>query len=205
MTSFMRQNLYLALSGIALLSACSQEPAPSAPPVEGATTPTPLSRLAPGQRVPATMAIGRQYAYMLVEITENDDAVSGTMAIEIDGQSAEACQDEFDTGPWLTLCQEAASQGGAIRLELPVEFARSTVTRGDSIVMAGAYGSFSSETLPAPLHIGYVMLDGGDMLLIERDGPAKDAPVASRFKMSDSDNDASNIDNARLLIAERRR
>lgn len=205
MTSFMRQNLYLALSGIALLSACSQEPAPSAPPVEDAATPTPLSQLAPGQRVPATMAIGRQYAYMLVEVTENDDAVSGTMAIEIDGQSAEACQDEFDTGPWLTLCQEAASQGGAIRLESPVEFARSTVTRGDSIVMAGAYGSFSSETLPAPLHVGYVMLDGGDMLMIERDGPAKDAPVVSRFRISDSDNDASNIDNARLLIAERRR
>ena len=204
MTSFMRQNLYFALCGIALLSACSKEPAPGAPPVEDATAPTPLSQLAPGQRVPATMATGRQYAYMLVEIIENDDAVSGTMAIEIDGQSAEACRGEFETGPWLTLCQEAAAQGGAIRLETPVEFARSTVTRGDSIVMAGAYGSFSSAALPAPLHVGYVMLDGGDMLLIEREGPARDAPVVSRLKISDSDNDASNIDNARLLIAERR-
>ncbi|WP_139792416.1 hypothetical protein [Henriciella litoralis] len=154
--------------------------------------------------MPARMALGSQYAYMLVDITENDDALTGTMRIEIDGQSSEACGSLLDESPWLELCEAAASEGRALTLEAPAEFPRSTVRQGESLVMAGAYASFTPETLDEPLHIGYVHLDGGDMLLIQLDGPEKDAPVVSRFKMSSSDNSASNVENARLLIAERR-
>ncbi|MEM5516336.1 hypothetical protein WNY37_05200 [Henriciella sp. AS95] len=187
-----------------VLSACSGEPADKEEPASKAPESTPLSQLAPGQRMPARMALGRQYAYMLVDITENDDALTGTMRIEIDGQSSEACGGLLDESPWLELCEAAASEGRAVTLEAPAEFPRSTVRRGDSLVMAGAYASFTPEPLDEPLHIGYVHLDGGDMLLIQLDGPEKDAPVVSRFKMSSGDNSASNVDNARLLIAESR-
>ena len=208
MTPTFRHALILTLASLVLVTACSQEQAKvdakSDKPAEEAETPTPLSLLAPGQRVPEQRAVGRQYAYMLVDIVENDDAVSGTMRLEIDGYSDEACADEFDADPWRSLCGQAAAQGDPIQLEAPVEFMRSPVSQGDSLIMAGAYGSFSSEALEQPIHFGYVNLDAGDMLLIQQDAPAKDAPVISRFKLRNSDNAISRAENAKALIAERR-
>lgn len=206
---FKPAHLASLIASMLILSACSQsesatEPEPQEPPPE-ASTPSPLSQLAPGQRVPATMSLGRQYAYMLVETVENDDALTGTMRIEIDGHSIDACTDEFDGAqPWQSICEQAAGQASPVVLEAPVEFARSTTRNGDSLVMAGAYGSFSTYALSEPLHLGYVKLDGGDMLLIRQSGPSKDAPVVTRFIIRDSDTSSSDIENSRLLIAERR-
>lgn len=147
-------NRLCAAGLLAVMTACGAEPSDidqsSANANEQIKETTPLEALFPGQRMPSVYSRIEGAAYLLIDLDQADDAVSGEMRLTLDGRRNDDCEKLADgLGPWLSICQSVVQRGERLELSAPATIRR---TSAGAAVM-GAYASFEQPAGLGTTHL----------------------------------------------------
>ena len=191
----------LMIAGI-LLGGCSDERLAEAQASAEETALSPLAQLYPGQRMPDHYSRIHQAAYILVDLEQNEDAVSGTLALIVNAAKRSDCEKVTDAlEPWLGLCLKSVKDGAALSFRAEAIIRRVSV--GASVM--GAYATVQHGGDHGPFHLVIKPTSFGDWELRPR--PSEEitlGPYVEALELENGLEARSGHDNSERLIFEAR-
>lgn len=197
-------NLSGLLAGL-ILAACS-DGAPTASMdvdsngvIEGAT---PLEKLFPGQRMSDQYSRIHQAAFLLIDLEQNDDAVSGRLSLTVNAARSADCAEITDgVQPWSDLCLISVDRGQSLSFGADAVFRRTNV--GPSVM--GAYAALETETALGTVYPVIKATSYGGWELRPRPSSAIElGPYVEALELGTGPTDRLELPNSKALITEAR-
>ena len=191
----------LMIAGV-LIGGCSMDHPEAAQVSVEETALSPLEQLFPGQRMPDHYSRIHQAAYILVDLEQNEDAVSGTLSLTVNAAKRSDCEALTEAlEPWLGLCLKSVNAGTALSFKTEAVIRRVSV--GASVM--GAYATVQHGADQAPLHLVIKPTSFGDWELRPR--PSAEitlGPYVEALELENGLEARSGRDNSERLILEAR-